>query len=588
MHDRQRWTADTWKGQGVAAGRIGPPRAGAAWTSADGLRRAWLDGFATGSAGELASSLLSRGPESLLEFSGEFFLIVHDAAQRRIYAATDRFGTRSAYWRAAAGSVAICSQLGALHRAGVAGSDLNLQHVASLLRFNKCRLGDGTLFEGVHVIMPGVVLEYDLTSPGSAPVECRYYDHAFRDEERSEEEWTEEICGLFRRAAVRVSQRSDTLALSLSGGLDSRALLASFDPEQRRSIVAFSCGIPDSADVRLAGEVARCAGVRYSNVDLGPDEFRGGADLSVARNEEFDIFVQGGQIELQRQAAEVAGALMTGWDLDVPLRGTYLNERVLGLCSPAAVRDAVDENWSLFSRQELQSAAQDGFVRAVSDAPEAALDESLKRVSDADPVRMYLRFLFTYEKFRLLMLRNRMARFELETLTPFYDAELQATLARIPERLKVGNRLFARVINRLSPELAKIPYQRTMLPANVPVEFWPGGAEIEARREILLREIYAATGIRVPYRRFYSNFDEWLASDPAWRRLAADLLCSNDTLLTRDILKPAFVRQLVDGHASGSHRSKLICLMSLELYLRKYFNEASRNACFERAGAVHV
>jgi asparagine synthase (glutamine-hydrolysing) len=586
MRTNPCWSADAWSHEEVAFGRIGPSRAGAVWCSPDGRSSAWLDGFAyrTGSAGysdvparaeDLAGAIFSRGPGAALDFHGEFFGILHDGPRQRLYAISDRFGTRTAYWHSGSGQLAICSELGALVRLGVAPCRLDWPHVACLLRLNKCRLGDATLFASIRVIMPGTVQVYDLERLGSAPVEHKYYEHTFSDVPLSEDEWVEEIVPLLRRAALSAQRRSKSLALSLSGGLDSRTLLAAFDEPQRSTIFAISCGLPDSADVQLAAQVAAGVGCHYQNIDLGPGDFLACARASVTRLEEFDIFVQGAQARLHREAAQVAGGLMTGWDLDIPLRGVYLNERILALIDAGQVRDAVDENWRLFSAPEIRQIGQEGFLRAAGDVPETRLEGILAQLHEPDAVRMYLRFLFTYEKFRLLMLRSRMARFELESITPFYDTTLQVVLAGIPESLKSGNRLFARVLNRLSPELAAIPYQRTMIPANVPVEFWPRAADLENRREELLRDVYIATGQCLPYRRFYSNFDEWLSSDAGWQHFIHQLLCSSDTLITQDILKPAAVTELIREHRSRSNRAKLINLMSLELYLREYFNPDS-------------
>ena len=68
-------------------------------------------------------------------------------------------------------------------------------------------------------------------------------------------------------------------------------------------------------------------GGRYRNIDLAASDFICWARVSVTRNEEFDIFVQGAQAALSQAAAETSQALMTGWDLDIPLRGTYIDVR---------------------------------------------------------------------------------------------------------------------------------------------------------------------------------------------------------------------------------------------------------------------
>ena len=586
MATNPSWDVTTGVYDDVACGRVGQKRPDAAWTSADGQQRAWLDGFALtlspdGSrhdrrvgAGEMARALVSGGPPALSGFQGEFLLLVLDAPKRRLLVATDRFGTRTAYCHAAAGRLALASELRPLLQLGLVPRELDKLSLAALLRFNKCRLGDRTIFAGITVLPPGTVLEYSLDRL-DRPMSHIYYRHDLHHEPKSQGEWVEEIVPALSDAAnLTVCAGGDTSSVALSGGLDSRLLLAALDEERRKRVFFISCGMPESDEVALAARASACVGADYRNVDLGPSDFLAWAQAGVQRNEEFDIFVQGAQGALHQAALQVGTSLSSGWDLDVPLRGTYLSESSLGLTDFSQVRCLIGTRWGLFSRSEMAGLLQERFYRDVEGEVEEWLDETVATLPGETPLLRYLQFIFQYEKRRLLMLRNRMVRFELETTTPFYNTRLQLLLARIPESLKAEDRMFAQVFLRLAPQLAEIPYQRTMLPPNVPVEYWSRGAALEDRRESLYREVFTNTGIRIPYQRYYSNFDEWLASDADWEESYSDLLQSDQTLLTQDFVRPEAISQIMERHRTGptSQHSKLIYLMSLELYLREYFN----------------
>jgi hypothetical protein len=263
---------------------------------------------------------------------------------------------------------------------------------------------------------------------------------------------------------------------------------------------------------------------------------------------------------------------MTGWDLDLELRGTYLEEPVLAMRDRAEVPAMIQRKWGLFDREELKRLLRPDASAAILDVADDWLADHVQGRSADSPQAIYLGFIRDFEKRRLLMLRNRMIRFELDSLTPFYDGRLRRRLAALPEPKKVGNRLFAAVLNRLSPELAAVSYQRTLLPANVPVEFWARGAALEDQRETLYREISDA-GVPMPYARYYTNFDEWLVRDATWQQLIADTFEAPETVLTSDLMERDALRDLLDQHRAGEarHRPKLIYLLSLEHYLRAYF-----------------
>ena len=260
-------------------------------------------------------------------------------------------------------------------------------------------------------------------------------------------------------------------------------------------------------------------------------------------------------------------------DLDVPLRGTYLDGLVRDSSGEVDVKATIDAKWSLFSGQELANLLQAPFHDEAGPAAENLLEASLDGVPQMAPLQRYLQFIFLFEKRRLLMLRNRMIRFEIESTVPFYHTRLQTLLAGIPEALKADDGLFSRVLNALSPELSEIPYQRTLLPADVPVEFWRRARDLEERKEELLREIFVRTGKRIPYTRYYSNFDEWLLSDREWMGFVGEMLDSKRTVITEAFVKKDALKRLLEENRRGprSHRAKIIYLLSLELYLREYF-----------------
>jgi len=582
MASKPEWVTSLIVSEAAACGRIGPRTDTCFWSSVDGMHLASLDGYAFRpdqpeiqvSAGELASSLLERGPSALLSFHGEFSLVIIDHRHQKLYVATDRFGTRPAYWYVGQNRLVITSELHSAFELDLIPRKLNNLFVIGLLKLNKCRLGDSTLFDGVSVVPPGTVQIYDLDHIRQ-PQCIKYYEYTRGHNDKETSRWISEITYHLRRATENAAQRyPGGTALALSGGLDSRLVLASLSSSLRRDIFAISCGLPNSDEVRLASETAICAGSNYTNVDLNAQDYIGWARKSVIRNEEFDIFVQGAQIALHQTAAQSAKALMTGWDLDIPLRGTYLDASVLNIKSEHDLRLILGQKWGLFSSDELANVLKPSFGQANVPLFEDWLTDLLSALPAQTALDRYLLFVFQYEKRRLLMLRNRMIRWELETVTPFYDAALQKILSEVPETLKFNNQLFVQVLSYLGPELMSVPYQRTMLPPSVPVEFWKKAFELEELKEDLYRAIYAKTGVQISYKRYYSNFGEWLATAPSWLSLINELLMSPRTMLTQEIMERDAILRFVEEHKSGqkSHRAKLVYLLTIELYLREYFS----------------
>ena len=113
-----------------------------------------------------------------------------------------------------------------------------------------------------------------------------------------------------------------------------------------------------------------------------------------------------------------------------------------------------------------------------------------------------------------------------------------------------------------------------MLPVNVPVSLWADSARLEAEKETLFRHVFAETNgqVFIPYNRYYSNFDEWLRLNEAWKEQCQVLLMSQDTILL-DYCDGDIIRKWIASQLSGGdpNHSKLIQLMSLEKTLRTHF-----------------
>ena len=185
------------------------------------------------------------------------------------------------------------------------------------------------------------------------------------------------------------------------------------------------------------------------------------------------------------------------------------------------------------------------------------------------------RFFLLSRVSRYTFSRQYWQRIYMEDIAPTFDNEFVDCILRIPAEWRVGHRFYQQFLAKLEPTMMQIPYQRTLLPPETPLRFWAQGEKSEQQREKLYRDIWLATGGRVfiPYRRYFTNYDEWLRCDPLWMKLTDDLLLDQQSLLCTRFVDRRFVTSLVDEHRSGSAamHQKIIQLMNLELFLREFF-----------------
>ncbi len=126
--------------------------------------------------------------------------------------------------------------------------------------------GDHTLFHNVECLPGGATIE-------SRPDGLRVQKQAIRRDESAARmdvaEAARRATDLFDQAVIEGLGRSGTPVVPLSGGLDSRAVLAALLRHRSpRDIVTLTFGVPGSLDYEIGNAVARRAGTRHVELDL--------------------------------------------------------------------------------------------------------------------------------------------------------------------------------------------------------------------------------------------------------------------------------------------------------------------------------
>jgi asparagine synthase (glutamine-hydrolysing) len=219
--------------------------------------------FSTNSDTEvLLKAYLQWGEHCLTKLNAMFAFAILDPRTDTVLLARDRFGVKPLYYVNGPRFLAFASEPKALITLGVVNNDPDDQAVADFLvggRYagsNRSFLRDVTRLKAAHCISyclhPATLRSW------------RYWDYPGRVNRRARTngQTFEEFASLFD-SAVQLRQRADVpVALSLSGGLDSTAILASMTASKSRAPLCFTstfdvAGV-DEAD--WATEAANSAG----------------------------------------------------------------------------------------------------------------------------------------------------------------------------------------------------------------------------------------------------------------------------------------------------------------------------------------
>jgi len=223
----------------------------------------------------LLAAFARWGDECLDRLIGMFAFVVWDEARARLFAARDRFGVKPLYYAEQGATLALASEIKALHCAGVAAAPDD-RAWADFFAHGSYADSDGTFWRGIRQLSPG----HYLIREGELTELRRWYDLASRvgaqEDARDDAAVRDEYLGLLE-TSVRLRFRADVeVGVNLSGGLDSATLLAAIARVQGEgaSLRAFTfvTGDPRYDELPFARELLARTRHRSEVCSLSPAE----------------------------------------------------------------------------------------------------------------------------------------------------------------------------------------------------------------------------------------------------------------------------------------------------------------------------
>lgn len=510
-------------------------------------------------------SLLRGGDDTKLErFNGEFFIALF--MDKKLAFFNDRMGQRQHCFVQLDFTYSLAPNPGyAVDCSGVKRT-INKEALYFFINSKKLRLQRNTILEGCMVLDPG---SYYRDINGSLKGEC-YWPFEFAPEVGEAD--ISKLVNIYKEAVnVRVNNNCKK-ALTITGGLDSRTMLCAIDEQNRENLLTVTSGMKGCTEVSFAEQVAKRVGVKHSIFDVEPEIVFQFESLNYFKNEDIDLLIQA----LWKPFLSTfrgSDYLLHGLDLDVTIGGIYLTDKLMELESTEELVEYInsesfinlDEAINLFKPEVFNS-----YHQVVSKEVESVV---MKYQHDSVQQK-YDYFIMMQSMNRVILQRYRAIRNDIDTISPMYDSDLIDYYVRTPVEDRKFYKLFYPFMREICGEVAEVKYQRTNLPASVPVHFWADAQKIEKEKEELYRLIAHKTNGEsfVHYNGYYTNVDEWMRFNETWKKVVSELLTSENSILRREWIEASYVDRIIDEHMTHkkSHMSTLMRLISAEFFLRLY------------------
>jgi asparagine synthase (glutamine-hydrolysing) len=434
-----------------------------------------------------------HGMEFVSGLNGDFVGVVYDRAEGIVSVFTDRLGLRDTYYAQPTDETLVFSTaIQSLSRHPEVTPAFDPDYVSEYFGCHFRTFGLKTPLDGTYLFHPGAVTSVDT---GSLTLETdRYWTPRYRPLDRPFSYFVEEFSRRFAEAVADRLRADRRYGLLLSGGVDSRLVLAATGSRVREQMTAYHMAGWRSREQQTAETVAEAAGVDFEWLrrDAGYHE------RALSRNPALSNFV--GRFE-QAHAEGFIGdirddidEMVTASFADSNFKGYSFPRYRLRLGSVGAVdlprlkpMDSVDsyvDFWTSDPPSYLDSTVDPETVfRSEIEPTDEGVDHH--GVTYGSPEELFTCGMLTPRSNGSVLFTLRSLQQHLPAWSPYVDNRLVDLYLSMPKRYFVRYNVVMRALERLDPELAGAPVASSGLSAR-----YPEVAHLLADRALAFSEKY--------------------------------------------------------------------------------------------------
>jgi len=291
-----------------------------------------------------------EGDQFFAKLNGLFSGLLIDKKEGKAFLFNDRYGVERIYWHEREDAIYFASEAKALLQILPELRAFDEEGVAQFLAFG-CTLEWRTLFRGVGLLPGASVWSFE---SGKCHKQKYFSSETWEAQPKlSIEVFESEFQATFKRILPRYFESGSKIGISLTGGLDSRMIMAG-RPETLEEPICYTFAGEkgETLDARLAARIARACGLDHHMLRIGPDffsDFASHADRTVYTTDGCFGITGAHEIYLHKQARHLAPVRLTGNYGSEVLRGmstlkpTGLSSHLLGADVSHSVNSAASQ-----------------------------------------------------------------------------------------------------------------------------------------------------------------------------------------------------------------------------------------------------
>ena len=387
---------------------------------------------------------LDEGP--LKASAGIHCVAAFDPAAGILHLAGDKGGIRPLYYWHDKDAVVFATKLSVLERLPGIPKRMDIRGVTETAGFG-FNLGNRTPYQGIYAIRPGEWLRFN----ESREIRASYWRwDKLELRPRPEAEQLKDIYAKFHRAVVRLNHRDPSTLSFLSGGLDSRCIVAVLR-DLGVNVHTFNFAPEGTLDYILGAEFSKKSGTMHASEPMRP-----GTDFELAyRLRNWLDTKPLGDPQPTRRSVVWAGT-GTASTLGIHRVTDGMAASLKKGDRRAAVREFLQTYHYTIPPRIFRSGVHDRLEKMLEDG----VMEELEAIDSGDLAHDFRIFLIlTYEKHHSDRIYEEVDRHRLELISPFLDWDFVESVFAVPVEKSIKRRLYNRLLRVFPPVTTQVAWQ---------------------------------------------------------------------------------------------------------------------------------
>ena len=484
-----------------------------------------------------------------------FAVIMLNTKFRSLKIINDQYGMIPIYYSIQNNTFTFSTKINPLLNSGLTKWKLEQKALIDLFTYEHVT-GDHTLADSVFLLPPAKIFKFK-----AGHYTAKNYMKNIADEYKNNIVGSDDAIEVFYNELNTSVNNSilnhSRIAIALSGGMDSRALLGCAI-KNSSNIKTYTFGQFKCSDIQYAKKLSKICNVEHKVIR---------ADGShLLRWIDYGIFITSGMVScihyhilnLADVLSSEADVVLDGLGGDA-LTGSHLSNKMFNAYTKEiAINEVYRQRatgWKTLD--ERKKIFTSDFIKSCNYDPKSAINKHFKN-DDSKPLWYGCHLFDLYERQRrFIQFGPQLIRNIIDTKTPFYSVNLVEFLKRLEAYHLKGQRTYRNMHKKYLSLLAR----KACTPSGIPIS-WPDQIRTAkqvynyACRNMNLNKLYHFTGFRES-----TNYPKWFREN--LKKYIRECLLDKNTEI-EGILKKRSIEMIVKEHMSGKidHTVKLGCLLT--------------------------